>query len=333
MPTLLLPTWLLACFLFPFGLVFGSFGNVLIHRLPQEEPAERNVATTPSHCPFCRTPIRWYQNIPLFSWIALRGRCAACAWRIPVRYPLVELLSGLLFAASVYVFPFGTLIWAKGLICGYALIVLFFTDYTAFFLPDALQFPLMALGLLFTLPQLLWPEATRAVWGPGNGVLVVDVWRNGLQPSVLWSLNGAPVGWMDALLGLALGYGAPWAFATLYLKVRGKEGMGMGDFKMLAWLGAFWGWGAMLGILFLGALLGILLGIPLALASMAAELPRVRRSLRAFGYSTQGAYWARARRGLMTRMLPFGCALALATPLVVFFGPALWGAYLGFLLR
>ena len=145
------PTWFLALMITPFGLVVGSFANVLIYRLPLEEPADRDVVTKPSHCPSCKAKIKPWHNIPVFGWLLLRGKCAACGWKIPGRYPLVELLGGLIFAASIYVFPVGTLIWAKGLICAFALLVLFFTDYTEFFLPDVIQFPLMALGLLFTL--------------------------------------------------------------------------------------------------------------------------------------------------------------------------------------
>ena len=154
--------------LLPFGLVVGSFLNVLIHRLPQEDPAERNVVLKPSHCPQCHAQIKAIHNIPLLSWLWLRGRCAACGWRIPFRYPLVELLGGLVAAGSVWVFPVGTLVWFKALLCGWALIALFFTDFTEFFLPDAIQFPLMALGLLFTLPQLAWPTATLHIWTTGN---------------------------------------------------------------------------------------------------------------------------------------------------------------------
>ncbi len=330
-----LPPLLLSLLLFPFGLVLGSFGNVLIHRLPQEEAADRDVVKTPSHCPNCQARIRWYHNVPLLGWLWLRGRCADCGWRIPFRYPLVELLAGLLLAASPWALPFGTLVWLKGVLCGYALIVLFFTDFTAFILPDALQFPLMALGLLFTVPQLLWPEATtRIVLAGLSDMALVDTFGNLLQAAPAWTPIGhAPVTWLDSLLGLALGYGLPWAFNGAYRLLRGRDGLGMGDFKMLAWLGAFWGWQAMLGMLFVGAFLGVVLGIPLALAAMAAELPRVKRTLRAFGHPTRGAYWARVRRGLMTRMLPFGCALALAAPLIVFYGPALWAGYLGILAR
>lgn len=307
-----LPPWFLSLLLFPFGLVVGSFGNVLIHRLPLENPAERNVVTKPSHCPGCKAQIAWYQNIPLVSWLLLLGRCPKCGWRIPFRYFLVELLGGLVAAGSVWVFPFGTLVWAKGLLCGWVLLVLFFTDFTEYFLPDVIQFPMMAVGVLCALPQLLWPEALVRIWGTGNGVLVVDAWSNAVQTAPAWSLLGTPVTWQASLLGIALGYGGPWLFERVYVWVRNavvkaaggqpiEAGMGMGDFKMLAWLGAFWGWAPMLGILFAGAVLMLAFALPLLL-------------LRRTGAQT---------------LLPFGCTLALATFPVVFYGPALWGWYLG----
>ncbi len=303
MPTFDFPTWFLSILLAPFGLVLGSFGNVLIHRLPQEEEADRNVVTKPSHCPQCKARIKPWHNIPLFGWLWLRGRCASCGWRIPVRYPLVELLGGVLLAGSVWVFPFGTLIWFKGILCGYALLVLFFTDLTEFILPDVIQYPLMVLGVLFTLPQLAWPTHLTAIWGPGQNVIHVDTFFNGIQSAPAWDPMGPRVTWQESLLGLAIGYGVPWLLNGAYRLVRKTDGIGMGDFKMLAWLGAFWGWGPMLGILFGGALLGSAVGLPLMITRKA-------------GGQT---------------MLPFGCALALATPVVVFFGPALWLAYMGLL--
>jgi prepilin signal peptidase PulO-like enzyme (type II secretory pathway) len=299
--------------LLPFGLVVGSFLNVLIHRLPLEEAEERNVVTKPSHCPQCQVRIKPLHNIPLVSWLWLRGKCASCGWRIPFRYPLVELLGGLVAAASVWVFPVGSLIWFKGLLCGWALIALFFTDFTELFLPDAIQFPMMALGLLFTLPQLIWPTATLSIWSTGNNLLLVDAFANAVQPAPAWSLIGSAVTWQSSLLGIVLGYGGPWLFERLYVLVRNavvkaaggepiEAGMGMGDFKMLAWLGAFWGWAPMLGILFLGALLMLAFALPLMLF----------------------------RRTAAQTLLPFGCTLALATFPIVFYGPAIWGVYLGF---
>jgi len=301
MPLLDLPPWLLSLLLAPFGLVLGSFGNVLIHRLPQEEAAERNVVTRGSHCPACKAPIKPWHNVPLFGWLWLRGKCAACGWRIPLRYPLVELLGGLLFAGSPWLFPFGTLIWCKGVLCGFALIVLFFTDFTEMILPDVLQFPLMILGVLFALPQLQWPEATVQVWSGGGQLLQALTFHNSLQPAPGFHIFEPAVTWQQSLLGLAVGYGVPALVNRLYKAIRKTDGLGMGDFKMLAWLGAFWGWAPMLGILFLGAGLGAAVGVPLMLM----------------------------RRSNGQTMLPFGCFLALATPVIVFFGRALWLGYLG----
>ncbi len=302
MPWLDVPTHLLSLLLLPFGLVVGSFCNVLIHRLPQEDEAERNVTTKASHCPSCKAPIKPWHNIPLLGWLWLRGKCAACGWPIPLRYPLVELLGGLIAAGSVWVLPFGTLVWLKGVVCAFALLALFFTDFTEFILPDVLQFPLMVLGVLFTLPALLLAERTVTVFGADpHAFLRVDLWRNALQAAPLWPRYGEPVTPLQSLAGLAVGYGAPALFNLIYKAVRKTDGMGMGDFKMLAWLGAFFGVGPMLGILFLGAFLGAAVGLPLML---------IRRE-----------------GGQM--MLPFGCALALAVLPVWFFGPMAWGWYMG----
>lgn len=303
MPTFDFPTWLISLVLAPFGLVLGSFANVLIHRLPQEDPGARDVVFKRSHCPHCKAPIKARHNLPLLSWIWLRGRCASCGWRIPVRYPAVELLGGALLAGSVWVFPFGTLIWAKGIVCGYGLLVLFFTDLTAFILPDAVQFPLMVLGLAFTVPQMIWPFHMTTIWAPGGLILRVDTFANALQLAPCWDLIGRRVTWQESLLGLAIGYGVPFSLNLLYRALRKTDGIGMGDFKMLAWLGAFWGWAPMLGILFGAALLGSAVGIPLMLA----------------------------RRAKAQTMLPFGCAMALATPIVVFYGRPIWIAYLHWL--
>ncbi len=311
LPFVDLPPIVLTVLLAPFGLIIGSFCNVLIHRLPQEAPEDRNVVTKPSHCPSCGARIRVWHNIPLLGWLWLRGRCADCGWKIPLRYPLVELLGGLILAGSPWVFPIGTLIWFKGVICGYALLVLFFTDLREHILPDVIQLPLIPLGLLFTLPQMLWPEHTLRIALGGFEMLRVDTFTNALQPAPGWVLSGAPVTWVESLIGLVAGYGAPWllangyvlfynvVFTRLFRKDRIEEGMGMGDFKLLAWIGAFWGWHTMLGVFALGVVAG--------------------------GFM---AFYAVAfRRGHGRTELPFGCPLALAVPVAVFYGRALWDAY------
>lgn len=302
MPFLDLPPWFLSLLLAPFGLVVGSFCNVLIHRLPQELPEDRNVVTKASHCPSCKTLIKPWHNVPLFGWLWLRGKCAACGWRIPVRYPLVELLCGLLWAGSVWILPFGTLIWAKGLLCGTALLVLFFTDFTEFLLPDVLQFPLMLLGVAFTLPQIFFAEHLVTIERSGAADLLrVDLWANALQPAPAWTTMGPTIGLRTSLIGLAAGYGLPAVINQIYKWIRKTDGLGMGDFKMLAWLGAFWGWQAMLGIFFGASLLMSLVGLPLLIL----------------------------RKGSAQTMLPLGCTLALATPIIIFYGPALWLGYMG----
>jgi leader peptidase (prepilin peptidase)/N-methyltransferase len=308
-----LPTGVISAVLGVFGLLIGSFGNVLIHRLPQEAPEDRDVVLKGSHCPACKTPIQPWHNIPLLGWLWLRGKCAACGWRIPFRYPLVEALSGFLFAASPWVFPVGSLIWFKGLVAGYALLILFFTDLTEFILPDALQLPLIAVGILATLPQVIWPGVAFSSHGPGELVYRTELWHNGLQPAPAWTSFGPAVTWGDALIGAAGGYGVPWLMNAIYKALRKTDGIGMGDFKMLAWLGAFWGWPVMLGVLFLSTVPMIALGVPWALWRAARDPHRT-------GSLTEG---------LGQHMLPWGCGMALVTPLIVFHGRGLWAAYLG----
>jgi prepilin signal peptidase PulO-like enzyme (type II secretory pathway) len=225
---------------------------------------------------------------------------------------LVELLTGILFGLSPLFFSFGTLIWLKGLICGFALIVLFFTDLTEYILPDAVQFPLMALGLLFTIPQMLMSDVSVTVASfEAGGNITANLFNNALQTAPLWTRCGENVSIGNSLIGLVAGYVLPWAFNFAYVKIRnaiasrlsGKEplesGMGMGDFKMLAWLGAFWGWGPMLGILFVAVLIMCIFGMP--------------------------THFMRRRDG--NTMYPLGCGLALATPIVVFWGSWLWNVY------
>jgi prepilin signal peptidase PulO-like enzyme (type II secretory pathway) len=171
----------------------------------------------------------------------------------------------------------------------------------------------MVLGVLLTLPQLFWPAATTHLALPGWNLLIADTWFNGLQIAPCWTLMGSAVTWRASLIGVALGYGGPYVFERIYIRVRNlvvvrafqgealEAGMGMGDFKMLAWLGAFWGWQVMLGILALGSVLMLAVALPMLLL----------------------------RRADGRTQFPFGCALALATPVVVFFGDPIWLAYMG----
>lgn len=242
----------LALTLFPFGLVVGSFLNVAIHRVPRKE----SVVWPASHCPRCGTTLRRRDNVPVLSYLALRGRCRECRELISPRYPLVELATGLLFSAAAYRFgPSPELVSALILVC--TLLVLGGTDLEHRLLPNAIVLPALVAGL-----------AVSALADP-------ERW---------WTYPAAALGVGGFLLALALVY---------------PGGMGMGDVKMGAMLGAFLGGYAALAV-FAGALAGALAG---------------------------GALMAAGRAGRRAR-LPFGSFMALGGLAALFFGPGVWGGYL-----
>jgi len=237
-----------------FGLVVGSFLNVVIHRLPimlerqwREQCADfatadpgattlPGVTATPfnlvvprSACPHCRASITALQNIPLLSWLALRGRCANCGKPISVRYPLLEMLTGVLTAAVAWRFGFG---WASvaGIILTWFLIAMTFIDIDHQLLPDTLTLPLLWIGLFFSL------------WGPQTPAPI-------------------PVDLRSSLIGAMAGYVSLWSVYHLFRLVTGKEGMGYGDFKLLAALGAWLGWKMLLPIILIAAVTGAIVGI------------------------------------------------------------------------
>lgn len=237
-----------------FSLAIGSFLNVLIHRLPKMmeadwraqcaelqgdvvAPAGRYSLLMPgSHCPQCKTPLRAVDNIPVISYLALRGKCAHCAMKISARYPIVEALTAVLSAAIAWKFE---LTWhtALALVFTWTLIALTFIDADTTLLPDDLTLPLLWLGLLAN------------VFG-----------------------TFAPL--KDAVIGAAAGYLILWSIYWLFKLVTGKEGMGYGDFKLLAALGAWMGWKSLLPIVLLSSLVGALVGIALiVLARRGREIP------------------------------------------------------------
>jgi leader peptidase (prepilin peptidase)/N-methyltransferase len=215
-----------------FGLVFGSFANVCVHRIPRGE----SVAFPGSRCPACGHAIAWYDNVPLFSWLLLRGRCRHCDASISGRYPLLEAVMGISWALLAWHFgPTPQLLQALVLIS--LLWILTLIDLETGLLPNVLTFPGIAMGLLFA-----------------------------------WWL-GDPV---SALIGAVAGYGFFWLVARLFLMVTGREGMGYGDFKLLAMLGAFMGWQALPFIVFFSSVVGAIIGSLSLLAAgrhMRAEIP------------------------------------------------------------
>jgi leader peptidase (prepilin peptidase)/N-methyltransferase len=238
-----------------FGLAIGSFLNVVIHRLPRmmenewkaqcaelsgAEPAVEgpryNLLVPRSHCPHCNTPLRAADNIPLVSWLMLRGRCAHCGTGISARYPVVEALTAALSAGIAYKFGFTTTT-LLALVLTWTLVALTFIDADTTLLPDDLTLPLLWLGL---------------------GA----------------NLVGTFVPLSEAVIGAIAGYLALWSIYWLFKLTTGKEGMGYGDFKLLAALGAWLGWKALLPIVLLSSLVGAVVGIALiVLARRGREIP------------------------------------------------------------
>jgi leader peptidase (prepilin peptidase) / N-methyltransferase len=265
--------------IFLLGLIIGSFLNVVVYRLPimlelewrsqatevlaagaeppaAAVPAERFTLSTPrSACPNCKAPITALQNVPVISWLMLRGRCASCKAKISARYPLVELTTGVLSAWVAWHFGFGAAA-ACALLVTWALIALTGIDIDHQLLPDNITLPLLWAGLL----------AAVAV-GP--------------MPSA-----ALPVSPKDAIIGAAAGYVSLWLVFHAFKLVTGKEGMGYGDFKLFAALGAWLGWKVLPLVIVLSAATGAMLGI-----LMIALQGRDRRAPMPFGPYLAAAGW------------------------------------------
>jgi leader peptidase (prepilin peptidase)/N-methyltransferase len=225
-----------------FGLVFGSFLNVCIVRVPRRE----SVVSPGSHCPSCRAPIRWHDNIPVLSYVLLRGRCRNCGKRISMLYPAVEILT-----AAVFWFDFAhygfTPEFIKSVVFAMLMIVLIFTDLRERRIPHRITVPGIALGIVLS----LWvPVDNRPV-----GWLLA---RWGVFPSpVLLSLIGA-------LVGALIGGGLFFVVGEAFYRLRHKEGLGFGDVMLMLVAGTFLGPPLTLMTILLGSLLGSLIAIPLA---------------------------------------------------------------------
>jgi leader peptidase (prepilin peptidase) / N-methyltransferase len=271
-------TWLVAMPLILLGLLIGSFLNVVIHRLPKmleaqwaaecqqlqhpdhppEETAPFNLMTPRSRCPHCGHMIRWYENIPILSYAVLGGKCSQCKSRISLRYPSVELLTGLLYGYCAWRWGWSWQTAAWCIFCT-ALVALTFIDWDTTLLPDDITLPLVWLGL------------------------IVAALKFNPQVNLSASLWGAVAGYLSL-----------WCVYWLFKLATGKEGMGYGDFKLFAALGAWFGWQALVPIILLSSVIGAIVGIALKLNSQLRE----------------GGY------------VPFGPFLAGAGFVSLFFGPA-----------
>ena len=240
------------------GLAVGSFLNVCIYRLPRRE----SLNWPASHCPSCSRPLAWYENIPVISWIVLRGRCRTCREAISPIYPVVEIITAAVFVAGYGIYDLTPLVAAR-LLFACAMIVLFAIDFRHYILPNVITLPGIAVG--FVLSVFL------------------------------------PPGWQASLIGLLAGGGLLFLIAETYYRLRGIEGLGMGDVKMLAMIGAFLGWKLMLVTLVLASFAGSFVGIGLMVG----------------------------RRGDMKAALPFGTFLAVGALVAAVVGDPLLNWYLG----
>lgn len=245
---------LLVCALI-FGLLVGSFLNVVIYRLPEslnrnwrlqakqilELPVEQgegdtfNIVTPASHCPNCKTPIKPWQNIPLISFLIMKGRCQHCQQTISYRYPLVEVLTGIVFAICAWKFGATWTTLGTMFLSAY-LIAMIFIDADTQLLPDQLTLPLMWAGIVFH----LFAYVLQADWG-------------------LTTLT-------SSLFGAIVGYLSLWSIFQLFKLLTGKEGMGYGDFKLLAALGAWLGLSVLPVIIIMSALVGLVFALLMKVA-------------------------------------------------------------------
>ncbi|MBF5052011.1 leaderpeptidase and N-methyltransferase [Alcanivorax venustensis ISO4] len=275
---------ILVCVLF--GLLVGSFLNVVIHRIPKmmeatwrqearellEQPAPKgeetppifNLVTPGSHCPHCNHRIRWYENVPVVSWALLKGRCSGCKAAISKRYPIIELLTALV--AGLCAWRFGYDPWLIFMLYGsFTLLALAVIDLDTTLLPDDLTYPLLWAGLLAAV------------------------------------LGISPVSLSDAVIGAMAGYLALWSLYWVFKLLTGKEGMGYGDFKLLAALGAWLGWQYLPVVVLLSSVVGLVFAVSMmASGSMKRD---------------QG--------------IPFGPYLAIAGWIALLWGEAIVSSYLG----
>ncbi len=281
------------------GLVFGSFLNVCISRIPREE----SIARPPSHCPRCGARIRWFDNVPIVSWLLLRGRCRDCRQAISIRYPAAELLLGLLFGAC-YAYFGATWLTFKFCVFSFLVLGLIFMDAETGLLPHEFTYPGIALGLAFSCIAASDTSATRFLLRAFNV-----------------SLGDRPLALLDAVLGALVGAGFFYLAWAIYYLVRRRHGLGFGDIALMAMSGAFLGLKLTIFALFTAPVLGALYAVTLLL-----------RSTRPSPHSRAPANSLSPRETFLLRQIPFGVFLGASSLLAMFLGERAWRWYLGFFL-
>jgi len=295
------------------GLAFGSFLNVCIYRMP----LDLSVVRPGSACPHCKRAIAFYDNVPVLSWVMLGGKCRNCKARITPRYMVVELLTGGLFLACYSHFGL-TLATLKYCTFGFLLLGLIFTDAETQLLPDKLTLSGLALGLAFSLFVPVNDLASQLLPGlislPGNAQI----------SSHLLSL-------VDALLGAAVGASFIYGAGAIYLRARGVEGMGFGDVKLMAMVGAFLGLKLTIFTLFAGSIAGSLFGLWTVLAVWVKRTRRRMARHHESGREARRKGWESAAIALRRHQMPFGVFLGSMAMVALFFGDSFLRWYWGLL--
>ena len=300
----------LAAAIFALGLCFGSFLNVCIYRLP----LGKSVVAPRSACPHCGDMIPLYHNLPVLSWLILRGKCRSCQQPISPRYLVIEILTGLLFLGCYGHFGL-TLAALKCAVLGYLLLGLIFTDAETKLLPDAMTLPGLALGIGFSLLVPVNDLASRIMPGMVSPVMSMSSelsWR-------LWSLS-------DSLLGAAVGASFLYGAAAIYLRARGVEGMGFGDVKLMAMIGAFLGTKLTVLTIFASSLAGSLFGLSTVLVVWMKRTRRIQgrgTNSRTSSKEARRRAWQSARLALRYYEMPFGVFLGSMAILSFLFGDRL----------
>jgi leader peptidase (prepilin peptidase) / N-methyltransferase len=297
----------LALAFFVLGLAFGSFLNVCIYRLPQG----LSVVQPRSACPQCKHLIAFYDNIPVLSWMVLRGRCRNCGASISPRYLLVELLTGAMFLACYAHFGL-TLSTLKFVTFGFLLLGLIFTDAETQLLPDKMTLPGIVLGLIFSV------------------IVPVNDLVSQILPGIVSMPPAASWRWlslMDAFAGAVVGACFIYGAGAIYLRARGIQGMGFGDVKLMAMVGAFLGTRLTIFTLFTGSIAGSLFGLWTVGVIWMKRMHRRQSRLHEDPRVARRRAWDSAVIALRRYPMPFGVFLGAMAMVAFFFGNRFLGWY------
>jgi len=292
----------IASVIFVFGLVFGSFLNVCIYRLPRG----LSVVSPGSACPNCGNHIRPYDNVPVFSWLLLGGKCRNCKTKITGRYAAVELITASVFVACYAHFGLSPAT-LKCSVLGFLLIRLIFTDAETHLLPDKMTLPGLALGLAFS---LLVPVNDLA------SMILPAVFQIPVSSDFSWRLFS----FADALLGAAIGASFLYGAGAIYLRWRGVEGMGFGDVKLMAMIGSFVGLRLTILTILASSIAGSFFGLWTVFVVWIKRTQRRKQVFRESGPAARRNAWASAQIALRRHQMPFGVFLGSMGLVAFFFG-------------